>query len=225
MAQNDVITTRDGGKVAFRFLGHGSLGIEHAGKVVYLDPVSMFHDYSSDPKADIILITHDHYDHYDPAVIEMLSKSGTEIVLPRIVKDQLGKGTVMNNGDNITIGGWLGIEAIPAYNLLPERQQFHPNNGQNNGYLLTIGGTRIYVSGDTEPTDEMKALKDIDIAFLAMNQPYTMTVDQAAEAALAIKPAIFYPYHYGGSEEKTDVDQVAVKLKDSGIDVRIRAME
>lgn len=206
------------------FFGHGSVGMEYDGKAIYVDPVGMFHDYAGDPKADVILVTHQHDDHLDPKAIELLSKPGTEFITTRTVADETGKGKVMKNGDKFTVGGWLHIEAIPAYNG-PERQQFHPHTGRDNGYLLTMGGTRVYFSGDTEPTPEMGALGDIDIAFLSTNQPYTMTVDQAVSAARTINPAIFYPYHYGNSGQETDITRLVKELEGSGIDVRIRPME
>ena len=116
------------------------------------------------------------------------------------------------------------MEAVPAYNTSEDRQQFHPREREDCGYVLTIGGTRIYIAGDGENTPEMKALHGIDIAFLPVNQPYTMTVDQAVDAVKAIRPAIFYPYHYGEVEEKTDIDRLSRELTDI-TEIRIRPME
>ena len=119
---------------------------------------------------------------------------------------------------------YLKVEAVAAYNTTDGHLQFHPKDREDCGYILTVGGTRIYIAGDTEPTPEMKALKNIDIAFLPVNQPYTMTVDQAVEAVKAIRPAVFYPYHYGEVEEKTDTARLAREL--GGVtEVRIRPME
>ncbi len=224
MYQHDVITTRDGGKLTIMFLGHASLGLQYGDKTVYIDPVGMFADYSHAPKADVILITHHHRDHMDPDLVEQLAKPSAEIIATHGVVSELGRGKAMNNGDRMMLDGWLVIDAVAAYNTSRGRDVFHPK-GENNGYVLTIGGSRIYIAGDTEPTPEMLALKDIDIAFLPVNQPYTMTVAQAVEAVKALHPAIFYPYHYGQTDEKTEIQKVADSLADSGIDVRIRAME
>jgi L-ascorbate metabolism protein UlaG (beta-lactamase superfamily) len=222
--QNDKVTTRNGEELSITFLGHASLAMQCAGKTIYIDPVGMFADYSGAPKADVILVTHHHSDHLDPDTVALLSKPSTEIIATDTVISALGKGIVMNNGDRMMLGDTLTIEAMPAYNTTPGRDVFHPK-GQNNGYLLTLCGTRIYVAGDTEPTPEMLALKDIDIAFLPVNQPYTMTIEQAVETAKAIRPAIFYPYHYGRTDQKTDIERVAELLEGTGIDVRIRDME
>ncbi len=220
----DKITTRSGEELSISFFAHASLGMDFGGKTIYIDPVGLFADYSDAPKADVILITHHHRDHLDMDLVELLSKNSTELISTSTVVAELGRGKAMNNGDRIMLGDWLIIDAIPAYNTTAGRDVFHPQ-GQNNGYLLTLGGTRIYVSGDTEPTEEMLALKDIDVAFLPVNQPYTMTEEQAVEAAKAIHPAIFYPYHYGQSDHKTDIQKVADGLAGTGIEVRIREME
>ena len=126
--------------------------------------------------------------------------------------------------DTLTPRDYVKIEAVAAYNTTPGHLQFHPKDREDCGYVLTIGGTRIYVAGDTEPTPELKKLKNIDIAFLPVNQPYTMTVDQAVEAVKALRPAIFYPYHYGEVEEKTDLERLTQEL-DGVTEVRIRPLE
>lgn len=225
MFQTDVLKTRDGRDLELTFIAHASLVIGFGGMKIYVDPVSEFADYSGMPKADLILITHQHSDHFDKDLVEALMKPGTEIITTGTVAEHLDKCTILKNGESASIGDWLLVEAIPAHNVRADRQQYHPDNGRDNGYLLTLGGSRIYISGDGEPTPEMMALTDIDVAFLAVNQPYTMTVKQAAEAALAIRPKIFYPYHFGRTDEPTDLGELITNLSGSGIDVRIRDME
>lgn len=225
MFQTDTITLGNGEKLSVYFLGHASLRMEYAGKVIYIDPVGMFSDYSNAPQADLILVTHHHDDHLDKELVGRLSKAGTRFISTQTVVDAMGRGEAMKNGDATIVGDWIGIEAVPSYNTTPGREIFHPSGGRDNGYVLSVGGTRIYVAGDGEPTQEMKALKNIDIAFLPVNQPYTMTVDQAAEAVKAIKPKVFYPYHYGQTDQGTDIDALVKKLEGSGIEVRVRPME
>ena len=151
-----------------------------------------------------------------------MEKSGTMIITNASSQKILGKGTIMKNGDKLKPASYIQIEAVPAYNTTAGREKFHPK-GRDNGFILTIGRLRIYIAGDTEDIPEMKKLKNIDIAFLPVNQPYTMTVDQAIKAAKVIKPRIFYPYHYG----ETNVKEIQERLKKeaSGIDVRIRQMQ
>lgn len=225
MYQQDVIRTKNGDDLTIGFLGHSSIVFVTDGKVIYVDPVSMFADYTTAPKADVILITHHHDDHMDNALIEKLSKENTQIIGNVESVNTLGKGYGLRNEETSKVGDYLFVEAVAAYNTSPGHTEFHPTGGRDNGYILTIGGSRIYIAGDTEPTPEMLALKNIDIAFLPVNQPYTMTVEQAATAAKAIKPTIFYPYHTGQTEFKTDLDQLVKELSDSGIDVRVRNME
>ena len=214
--QEDVFKT-SGGELKITFIGHGTLMLTYAGKVIHADPVSMYADYATLPKADLILITHEHGDHLDMKAIRAISKADTVIVVNPGSAKTVVNGTVMKNGDAKTISG-ISIEAVPAYN--PEKQ-FHPK-GNGNGYVLTLGDNRVYIAGDTENIPEMKALKNIDIAFLPMNLPFTMTVEQVADAARAMKPKVLYPYHFG----KTDVARLPELLKDEkGIEVRIRNME
>lgn len=225
MFQNDVITTRSGEELRIGFLGHGSLVLEFEGKIIYVDPVGMFADYSKAPKADLIFVTHQHDDHLDPVLIDSLQKKETVIIGPQAVVDELGKGFVMHNGDEYNVADYLSVEAIPAYNTTPGHEGFHPHTGRDNGYLLTLGGSRIYISGDSEPTLEMLALRDLDVVFLPVNQPYTMTVDQAVSVVKTLQPTIFYPYHTGQTDQKTDLKRLVKELKGSGVDVRIRSME
>jgi L-ascorbate metabolism protein UlaG (beta-lactamase superfamily) len=215
--QSDTLKTSDG-DLKMTFIGHGTLMFECAGKVIHVDPASMFADFSALPKADLILITHEHGDHWDAKALQVLAKPGTTIIINQALAKQVPNGTVMNNGDSKTIAG-IQIEAVPAYN--PEKKQFHPK-GNGNGYVLTFGDKRIFVAGDTENVPEIKTLKNIDVAFLPMNLPYTMTPEQVADVAKAMRPKILYPYHYGN----TDANALVSLLKDEkGIEVRIRDLK
>lgn len=211
-----------GGKLQVTFIGHGTLMFNCAGKVIHVDPVADAADYSKLPKADLILITHEHYDHFDPKAIEQLRTPQTAVVIPPVLAEKLKGATVMKNGDSKTISG-LPIEAVPAYNVVHMHSPgipYHPK-GVGNGYVITFGDKRVYVAGDTENIPSMADLKDICIAFLPMNLPYTMTPEMAADAAKKIKPKILYPYHFG----ETDTSRLVSLLKGSGIDVRIRKLK
>ncbi|MCQ2228592.1 MAG: MBL fold metallo-hydrolase [Bacteroidales bacterium] len=201
---------------------HGSVKLRVGDAWIYVDPVANaippVTDFTTMPKADIILITHEHMDHLDSLAINQLTKEGTQLILNPRSSEILGnKGVVMKNGDNMNVAGTWGLEAVPAYNNSEDKQQFHPK-GRDNGYILTIDGFRIYIAGDTEDIDEMKDIKDIDVAFLPCNLPFTMTPEQLANAANIIKPKVLFPYHYG----QTDISQVVKLLEGSSIDVRIR---
>jgi len=219
--ETDVIQT-SAGEMGISFLGHGSLMFTLEEKVIHIDPFSRVADYANLPKADLILITHEHQDHLDASALEEIRTDNTTIVLTELCDQQIDGGIVMRNGDMSVIQG-LTIEAIPAYNLIHTRESgdpFHPC-GHGNGYVLTIGNTRIYIAGDSENTPEMMSLSNIDIAFLPMNLPYTMTPEMVADAAHAIKPSILYPYHFGS----TDTSLLIGLLQDqSETEVRIRNM-
>jgi len=219
--EQDVIKTV-AGDLRIAFIGHGTLMFTFGGKTIHVDPVSREADYTNMPKADLILITHEHGDHLDPKVIEMLRTEETDLVLTQACAERVDGGIIMKNGDVKTVQG-LRIEAVPAYNIVHMRSAgnpFHPK-GRGNGYIITFGDKRVYIAGDTENTPEMKRLKDIDVAFLPMNLPYTMTPEMVADAAKAFKPKILYPYHYG----QTDPNKLVELLKDSkDIEVRIRDM-
>ncbi len=220
--EQDVIKT-GAGDLTITFIGHGTLMFAFGGKAIHVDPVGEYADYAKFPKADLILITHGHRDHLDPKAVALLRQPSTEIVLTQAAAGLVAGGLVMANGEVKTVAG-LTIEAVPAYNLVHKRESgepFHPK-GQGNGYIITFGDKRVYVAGDTENTPEMKALKGIDIAFLPMNLPYTMTPEMVADAARAFKPKILYPYHFG----KTDTARLVALLKDHPeIEVRLRRME
>lgn len=218
----DSIETKDGKILVLGAIKHGSIMMTFEGKTIYIDPVSEYADYSALPKADVILITHEHDDHLDSKAVEALEKEGTKIVANQASVGILGKGTAMANGNRLSPVPWLKIEAVPAYNTTEDRQKFHPHNGRDNGYILTIGGSRIYVAGDAEFIPEMKSFKNIDVAFIPVNQPYTMTVVQAIEAAKAIQPKILYPYHYG----ETKIQELVTGLKSQkNIEVRVRNLQ
>lgn len=207
----------DGGVLKLYFIGHGTLMFDCAGTIIHIDPVGREGDYSKLPKADLVLVTHEHGDHLDAGVIKMISTESTEVVLNESSRKKFGSGISMKNGDVKTVKG-IKIEAVPAYNTTEGRSRFHPKD-RDNGYVITCGDKRVYIAGDTEFIAEMNDLKNIDIAFLPMNQPYTMTPEQAAGAAKAFMPKILYPYHYGN----TDTGELVKLLKDeNNIEVRIR---
>ncbi len=217
----DTLATASG-PLEITFVGHGTLMMRFGGKVIHLDPYGKLADYAALPKADLILLTHHHQDHLDPGAIAAIRTPDTRLVLTASCAEKLAAGTVMGNGDRRVEFG-VGIEAVPAYNLLHKRdngQPFHPR-GEGNGYVLTFGATRVYVAGDTENIPEMKALTGIDAAFLPMNLPYTMTPAMAADAARAFKPKVLYPYHYG----ETDPASLTALLADlPEVEVRVRPM-
>jgi len=222
MFETDTIKT-SAGDLNITFLGHGSLYFAFGGKIIHVDPFSAVADYSTLPKADIVLLAHEHMDHLDLKALNPVRTDKTIVVLPEVCAKQVEGGLVMKNGDVKTVGG-LKIEAVPAYNIVHKRetgQPFHPK-GVGNGYIITFGDKRVYVAGDTENIPEMKNIKNIDVAFLPMNLPYTMTPEMAADAARMIKPRILYPYHYG----ETDTSKLVAFLKDAKeTDVRIRKMK
>jgi L-ascorbate metabolism protein UlaG (beta-lactamase superfamily) len=222
MPETDVITT-SAGELKITFVGHGTLMFEFRDAVIHVDPVSREADYAKMPKADLILITHEHRDHLDPEAISAIRQEATTVILPERCSEAVPGGIVMKNGDIRTVGD-LRIEAVPAYNIVhkrPSGEPFHPR-GHGNGYVLTCGDSRVYVAGDTENIPEMKALKDIEVAFLPMNLPYTMTPEMVADAAKAFRPKILYPYHFG----KTDTSElVRLLAAEKSIEVRIRSME
>ncbi|HBG58749.1 MBL fold metallo-hydrolase [Proteiniphilum sp. UBA1028] len=218
--EKDIFLTDSGKEVTITFIKHGSLMITYEKQHIHVDPVTLFADYSTLPKADFILVTHEHGDHLDAKAIEVLAKENTRLVLNPSSRKILGKGEGIRNGERLRLSDAISLDAVPAYNTTPGREQFHPRH-RDNGYILSLDGLRIYIAGDTEDIPEMGELKEIDVAFLPVNQPYTMTVEQAVHAAKMFTPGVLYPYHYGD----TDVKPVVEQLKESGIDVRIRKME
>lgn len=221
----DKITTASGQELTITFFKHASLSIEFDGHHIYVDPVDEYAHYDQLPKADMLLITHSHYDHLDMAAIDRLRTPSTAIVCDKTSAEAFDFDCItMTPGAAAQPVEGIAVEAVPAYNISEGHQQFHPKEREDCGYILTIGGTRIYIAGDTENNDDIKALSNIDIAFLPVNQPYTMTVDQAVDAVKAIRPKVFYPYHYGGTDQTTDIDRLVREL-DGITCVRVRPME
>jgi len=222
MYTTDIINT-SGEDLKLTFLGHGTLMLTFGSTVIHVDPVSDMADYANLPKADIILVTHDHFDHFEPQTIEMLRKDGTAVVGAESCTQKINNCLVMKNGDVKTIQG-LTIEAMPAYNTIHMRSPgnpFHPR-GVGNGYVISFSDKKVYIAGDTENIPEMKELTGIDVAFLPMNLPYTMTPEMVADAARAFRPKVLYPYHFGD----TDTSKLTDLLKDcTDIEVRIRDMQ
>ena len=214
--QTQVFSTSSG-PVRITPLNHASTLIEAGGKVIYLDPAKPV-DFSGKPKADLILITDIHGDHMDPDSIKAISKTGTEILAPPAVVQTVTTAKAIANGETKTWQNW-SVEAIAAYNVKrgPAAGKLFHDKGRGNGYVLTYGGKRFYFSGDTEGVPEMRALQNIDVAFVCMNLPYTMPPDEAADAVKAFHPKIVIPYHYRGSDLKV----FQKGLEGSGIEVRL----
>ena len=210
------------GELEMHFIGHGSLMFKLEDYCIHIDPVRSMGNYDVLPKADLILVTHEHYDHLDTKLISELRKEETVMFCNGNSASEVDWAEPMKTGDTRKAGN-IGIEAVPAYNIVHMRapnQPFHPK-GVGIGFILSIGDKRIYVAGDTENTPEMKALKNIDVAFLPMNLPYTMTPEMVADAAKAFNPSILYPYHFG----ETDTDELVKLLSDTDIEVRIRNLQ
>mgnify|MGYP001040527558 CR=1 FL=1 len=201
----------DGAEIIVHPVTHASLVLGTPAGIVYADPVGGADPYSGLPRPDLVLITHEHSDHYDADTLQALVGDETRIIanpavlamLPAALKD---RASSLANGENTTFGP-MRIDAIPAYNLTPDRLKFHPK-GRDNGYVLSVAGQRIYIAGDTEDIPEMRALEGIDLAFVPMNLPYTMDVAQAASAVAGFQPKVVYPYHYG----KSDLDEFERRL-------------
>ena len=219
--KTDVFTTKSGKEVKFTCIKHGSVYIQYDGLEIQVDPVTdgakPITDNTLIPKANIILVTHEHHDHFDREAIAMLRMPNTAIYVTQAIYTQFHNGIVLNNGDSILYRSDVKVEAVPAYNTTEGREQYHPK-GRGNGYVLTLDGLRIYIAGDTEDIPEMALLKDIDVAFLPCNQPYTMTVEQLVNAAKTFKPRVLFPYHYN----ETSVGRIAMLLNGSGTKVLIR---
>ncbi len=193
---------------------HGTVWFRVGATVVWVDPWS--EAKLEDPKADLVLITDIHPDHYDPPGLDKVRKVGTRIIAPPAVAEKISGALVMKNGDRREVGA-LTLEAIPMYNMKrgPSPGKFFHEKGRGNGYIVTFGNKRVYFSGDTECTEEMRALRNIDIAFVCMNLPYTMSPSEAAECVKAFKPKILVPYHYRG-QNLGDLD---APLAGSGVEI------
>ncbi|MFO7657822.1 MAG: MBL fold metallo-hydrolase [Bacteroidales bacterium] len=221
----DTIPTSSGDLI-MTFVGHGTLMFQYNNLIIHIDPTSEEADYTNMPKADLILVTHHHGDHFDMGAIKKILKQDSKLVISQKCKDnseELQDAVVMKNGDKISLLG-IHILAVPAYNMVhmrPDGNPFHPK-GEGNGYILKFGDKTIYVAGDTENIPEMKALKSIDIAFLPMNLPYTMTPEMVADAVLAFKPGILYPYHFGNTNT---AELINLLKSNKEIEVRIRDLK
>ncbi|WCO03326.1 MBL fold metallo-hydrolase [Psychroserpens ponticola] len=222
------VTETSASSVTINPIFHGTLVLEYENVVLYIDPVGGAEAFKDQKPPSLILITDIHGDHLNIETLEAISTNGSKIIAPLAVADKLpselrSKTSVLSNflSKNYTIGkAKLSIEAIPMYNLREEALKFHPKN-RGNGYVLTLGNERVYISGDTEDIPEMRQLKNIDIAFVCMNLPYTMTVESAADAVLEFKPKKVYPYHYRGTNGFSDVKKfkAIVNDKNSAIEV------
>jgi L-ascorbate metabolism protein UlaG (beta-lactamase superfamily) len=210
--ESEVIET-NAGPLKITFIGHATLMFTFNKMTIHVDPFSRMADYTKLPKADLVLITHHHGDHLDPAAVEKIKTGKTKIILTKKCGETVTGGIIMANGDIKTVNG-LKIEAVAAYNLVHKRgsgDPFHPK-GEGNGYVITFGDKRVYVAGDTENTPEMKNLKNIEAAFLPMNLPYTMTPEMVVDAVKAFKPKILFPYHFAFGN--TDLPKLETLMKD-----------
>lgn len=217
----------DKGNLKIQPITHGSVVLNWNGKTIYVDPYGGAEMYKSINKPDLILITDIHGDHLDTKTLDALNTEGVKMIVPQAVADKLpekykSQAVVIGNGESTTQLD-IPIKAIPMYNLPETADARHPK-GRGNGYILTMGGKQVYFSGDTEDIQEMRKLANIDVAFVCMNLPYTMDINQAASAVLDFKPKIVYPYHYRGTEGLSDVSafKSMVNEKDKGIEVRLR---
>ena len=213
----------DKGDITVSPVEHASFALTWNGKTIFVDPTKGPDAWKEFGKPDLILVTDIHGDHFDPKTLSSVRTPDTVLIVPAAVAEKMGadKGSakVLANGEKTKVGG-IEVEAVPMYNLTAERKNFH-TKGRGNGYVLTVGGKRLYVSGDTEDIPEMRSLKEIDAAFVCMNLPYTMDVDHAADAVLAFKPKVVYPYHYRG-KEMSDVEKFKSTVsKDKSIEVRL----
>ncbi len=203
---------------------HATMVLNYGDAVIYIDPVGGAEKFKGSEKPNYVLITDIHGDHMDAATLKELDLSEATLIAPKAVVDKLPELNtkellIMNNGETRQLSG-ITIEAIPMYNLSEEALKFH-EKGRGNGYVLTLGMERIYISGDTEDIPEMRNLKNIDVAFVCMNLPYTMTVESAASAVLDFKPNKVYPYHYRGTDGKSDVDKFKSLVNSGDPDIEV----
>jgi L-ascorbate metabolism protein UlaG (beta-lactamase superfamily) len=222
----DVIETSKG-PLSIQPLNHATLALTWQGKTIYADPQGGAKLFEGVAMPDLILITDIHGDHCNPETLQALNTTNAKLIVPQAVLEKLPEGLkskaiVLNNGQTITEHG-ITITAIPMYNL-PESSEARHTKGRGNGYVLTFGNKKVYLSGDTAGIPEMRSLKDIDVAFVCMNLPYTMDINEASEAVLAFQPKIIYPYHYRGQNGLSDTEafRKLVNDKNKNIDVRLR---
>jgi L-ascorbate metabolism protein UlaG (beta-lactamase superfamily) len=207
-------------------INHASVVLTAAGKTIYVDPVGGAAKYQGLASPDIILVTDIHGDHFDTATLQAIRKTGTVLVVPQAVADKLSDAAksgivILANGDKKELSG-IGVAAIPMYNLPASATDPRHPKGRGNGYVLSVGGKKIYLSGDTQGIPEMRALTGIDVAFVCMNLPYTMDINEAADAVLAFKPRIVYPYHYRGQGGLSDVAAFKAKVEAGSKDIEVR---
>ncbi|MCC9138268.1 MBL fold metallo-hydrolase [Pontibacter silvestris] len=225
-ASPDQVDTKKG-PLTIQPIEHASLVLTWNNRTIYVDPTGGAEAYEGIKSPDMILLTDIHGDHLDKETLKALSTKNAVVIAPKAVADQLPENlqqqaVVLNNGESTTQLD-IPVKAIAMYNLPENADAMHPK-GRGNGYVLNIGGKKIYLSGDTEGTPEMRSLKNIDVAFICMNLPYTMDVDQAANAVLDFKPKIVYPYHYRGKNGLSDVERFKkmVNEKSKQIEVRLK---
>ncbi|WP_425636089.1 MBL fold metallo-hydrolase [Algoriphagus yeomjeoni] len=222
----DIIPAKKG-DITINPITHGTLVLEHDNQVIYVDPYGGAAAFDGQKKPTLVLITDIHGDHLNQETLDGLDLSEVTIIAPQAVADQLAEGTgkdliILSNNQSKAVNG-IRIQAIPMYNL-PESTKAPHTKGRGNGYIVLLGGKQFYISGDTEDIAEMRALKNIDVAFVCMNLPYTMDVDQAASAVSEFKPSIVYPYHYRGTNGLSDVEKFKTLVNESApnVDVRLR---
>lgn len=215
----DIIKLHNGNNLAMFFFGHASFMFDYESRIIYVDPVSEYMDFSALPPADVILVTHEHFDHCDPEAIKKLKKEDTRIIVNKASKDILNDGYVLNYGD-VWAYEDFSVEATQAYNTTPGREKFHPK-GRDNGYFLHFDEFTVYISGDTEVVENAEEYKGCDLLFLAVNQPYTMTIEQAQHFVHLIQPKIFYPYH----TTDTDIERLKSVMEKENCELRIRQMK
>ncbi len=207
---------------------HATMILAYKDIVIYVDPVGGREAFADQEKPDYILITDIHGDHFDISTLESLELKETTLIVPKVIKDKVKTlkakyVIVMNNGDREDLGAF-SVEAIPMYNLRKEALKYH-EKGRGNGYVLTLGNERVYISGDTEDIPEMRHLKNIDIAFVCMNLPYTMPVESAASAVLDFKPKKVYPYHYRSEDGMSDIAKFKTIINKSNPDIEVMQLD
>ena len=219
LAQDALKTEK--GDLTIAPIEHATFVMKWNGKTIFVDPTKGADAFKEFGKPDLILVTDIHGDHFDPKTLGPVRAPESVVIVPAAVAEKMGadKGNakVLANGEKTKVGD-IEVEAVPMYNLTPERKDFH-TKGRGNGYVVALGGKRIYISGDTEDIPEMRALKNINVAFVCMNLPYTMDVNQAASAVREFRPRIVYPYHYRGSDVEKFKSLVG---NDRGVEVRLR---
>lgn len=214
-------------KVKITPISHATMILKMADQIIYVDPVGAEQSFAGQEAPDLILVTDIHYDHFDNQTLEKISKEDTVLIVPKAVADKISKGiagevVVLHNGEKTEQKGIL-IEAIPMYNIPESPQAFH-TKGRGNGYVLEAEGERLYIAGDTSNIPEMRALKNIDIAFIPMNLPYTMSVEEAADTVLSFKPKIVHPYHYRGEKGFSDINKFKELVNNADPSIKVELL-